>query len=250
MFERDFTIEKYKQMCKSALESDLKNIRVKDYFLNDINKFFIMRHDVDRKSKSALKMASIEEDMGIVSTYYFRYKKDVFDPYIIKKIEDMGHEIGYHYEVLDKTKGAIEKAGEVFRKELAEFRRHVNVSTISVHGNPLSSNDPIEFLNQLDFKDLKIVGDASFSINFNDEGISYFADVGRTWDGRFSVKDKLSKNSTCSSTNDLTKILKDNKSKKFCIVTHPNRWADNNLDWIGEFVIQGIKNRFKVLLNN
>ena len=61
-----------------------------------------MRHDVDRKPENALKMAEIERQFGIFGTYYFRSTKEVFKAEIMQEIEKMGHEVGYHYEVLDK----------------------------------------------------------------------------------------------------------------------------------------------------
>ena len=38
------------------------------------------------------------------------------------KIHDLGHEIGYHYEVLSKANGDYEKAMKLFEQELSEFR--------------------------------------------------------------------------------------------------------------------------------
>jgi hypothetical protein len=40
---------------------------------------------IDRKAERALKMAKIENDLGIKSTYYFRMKKNIFEPDMIKK---------------------------------------------------------------------------------------------------------------------------------------------------------------------
>ena len=49
----------------------------------------------------------IERELGISGTYYFRSTKEVF------KAEIM-HEIGYHYEVLDKAKGNFDIIGELY----------------------------------------------------------------------------------------------------------------------------------------
>ena len=49
----------------------------------------------------------IERELGISGTYYFRTTKEVF------KAEIM-HEIGYHYEVLDKAKGNFDIIGELY----------------------------------------------------------------------------------------------------------------------------------------
>src|SRR3989304_5191784 len=101
MFERDFTLKKYIQLCETLKESGYNILTVKDYFTYNGKDFIILRHDVDRKPSSALLMAQIEHEYGISSTFYFRKTKDVFVPDIIEKVDKLGHEIGYHYEVLD-----------------------------------------------------------------------------------------------------------------------------------------------------
>ena len=65
----------------------------------------VLRHDIDRKPMNALRMAELEYELGIQSTYYFRFPC-TFKPEIIRKIRDLGHEVGYHYEVLSKAKSA------------------------------------------------------------------------------------------------------------------------------------------------
>jgi predicted DNA-binding transcriptional regulator len=106
---RDFTLAKYEELCSAIVQSGYAVMSVKDYLslsLQPPGKVVILRHDVDRKpEKSTEKMAEIERDFGISSTYYFRSKKEVFKAGIIQAIEKMGHEVGYHYKVLDKAKG-------------------------------------------------------------------------------------------------------------------------------------------------
>ncbi len=61
----------------------------------------ILRHDVDRRPQTHLKWQSLKKNLGIKGTYYFRIVPESFDENIIKEIEAMGHEIGYHYEEMD-----------------------------------------------------------------------------------------------------------------------------------------------------
>jgi hypothetical protein len=61
----------------------------------------LLRHDVDRLPKNALKVAQLENRLGIQSVYFFRMVSHVFKPEIIKQIASLGHEIGYHYEDVD-----------------------------------------------------------------------------------------------------------------------------------------------------
>ncbi len=47
---------------------------------------FMLRHDVDRKPHNALKVAEIEQEFNVSSTYYFRITRNSFDEEIIRKI--------------------------------------------------------------------------------------------------------------------------------------------------------------------
>ena len=64
----------------------------------------MMRHDIDRKPGNALNTARIEAESGIRATHYFRRYGSAFCPEIMREIEGMGHEAGYHYEVPVKAK--------------------------------------------------------------------------------------------------------------------------------------------------
>ena len=179
----DFTHAKYEELCKALVDFDCTPVSVCTYFDLDLgaqpqpNRCIIIRHDVDRKPERALKMATIENRFGISSTYYFRRKEEVFKPDKIKKIANMGHEIGYHYEVLDKAEGDIEKAIRIFEDELKEFRKICDVKTICMHGNPLSKWVNKDIWKKYDFKDFGIIGEPYLSIDF--DRVAYFTDTGR-----------------------------------------------------------------------
>ena len=75
-------------------------------------------------------MAEIEYEFGIKSTYYFRTTKEVYHKEIIKKINNLGHEIGYHYEHLSDAKGDIEKAKVIFEDNLTNYINNKNLNHI------------------------------------------------------------------------------------------------------------------------
>lgn len=77
-------------------------------------KVVCLRHDVDRLPVNALKMAELEYQVGIQSTYYFRYIKTTYKKDIIQQIAEYGHEIGYHYKTLAKARGDIVLAHSIF----------------------------------------------------------------------------------------------------------------------------------------
>ena len=109
---RSFTLDSYKKFVGIITNNYKSILRFDNYFLSDIppESFVIFRHDIDRRPYRALVMAEIENSLGVCSTYYFRIKKHTFNPTIISKISQLGHEIGYHYESLSDTDGNMDKA--------------------------------------------------------------------------------------------------------------------------------------------
>ena len=246
----DFTLQKYKELCEAIME-EYTPITVESYLTkNPSSKLVILRHDVDRKTENVLKMAELENSFGIFSTYYFRMKKDVFTPEIIKEIVKMGHEIGYHYEVLDKTNGNFERAIRIFEDELKEFRKICDVNTICMHGNPLSPWDNCDIWKKYDFKDFGIIGEPYLSIDYT--RVLYLTDTGRRWNSRFSVKDVVGANSQrkekIKSTDDVIRLIKERDVEQMCILAHPERWSDGFGAWLKELVWQNVKNAGKVIL--
>jgi len=100
-------------------------------------KFYPFHQDVDRKPKNALEMAHIENELGVKSTCYFRYKPATSKFEIIKKIVDLVHEVGYHRENLSDTNVDNEKALVDFEKNLNEFRKITPIKIVSMQGGLL-----------------------------------------------------------------------------------------------------------------
>ena len=253
MLNLDFTSAKYKELCETIVESEYTTLTITQYFSskNLPERFVILRHDVDRKPENALKMAELENRLGITSTYYFRMKEDVFKPAIIKEIASMGHEIGYHYEVLDTAKGDLERAIGIFTKELEEFRKICDVNTICMHGNPLSPWDNRDLWKRYDFNDFGIIGEPYLSIDY--EKVLYLTDTGRSWNSRFSVKDVVGANinqaiEKIKSTDDVMRMINRGNIEQMCIVAHPERWSDSFGAWLKDLVWQNVKNVGKAIL--
>lgn len=252
----DFTLQKYKELCDSINSSPYEPLTMVKYLtlpgLPD--SFIILRHDVDRKPERAEKMASIENEIGFKSTYYFRKNRHVFKPDIIKRIYKMGHEIGYHYEVLDKAKGNIEKAYSIFNEELKAFRDIVDVKTVSMHGNPLSRWVNSDFWESYSLEEFSLIGDASLSIK--GKGMPYFTDTGRNWDPlRYNIKDFISVNkkivhNKVQKTDDLINLIaKLNDESPLYLSIHPNRWNDVALSWAFQFAEDSLVNLVKLIIN-
>ncbi len=228
----DFTLEKYKELCRAMKTREVLTFR--DYVTRqDLpEKYVILRHDVDRKPGNALRMAKLEHELGIQSTYYFRMKPHTFKPDIIRQIADMGHEIGYHYETLDKAKGDPKRAIDIFDAELGEFRTVCTVDTICAHGNPLTKWNNESIWDQYSYSVYGISGEA-FSVQ--DNKICYFTDTGRTWNWKYRRKDIVSNalgdDAEVVGTDDLIDFISRGNTDIIYIGAHPERWNDGIFGW-------------------
>ena len=225
----DFSLSRYKDLCAELLDSGYIPLTVYSYLRfrrqNNNNRLVILRHDIDRKLGNALRMAELEHELGSQSTYYFRFPY-TFKPEIIRKIHDLGHEVGYHYEVLSKANGDYEKAVELFEQELSEFRKIVDVKTISMHGSPLSKYDNRDLWKRYDFKDFGIVGEAYLSI----KDVNYFSDTGRSGNWKNKMRDFMMNNNnnnliSVNATDELIRLIKSGRAERLYILAHPERWS-------------------------
>ncbi len=172
---------------------------------------------------------------------------------VIKKIFNMGHEIGYHYEDLAKAKGNIEDALSSFRQNLKQMRSIVPVNTICMHGSPLSRHDNRGLWNCWSYRDLGIIGEPYFDIDFGK--VFYLTDTGRRWNGsKSSVRDRVvgsgqDKLFVFPTTVSIIGALKAGAFPTQAMLTvHPQRWTDAWLPWLSEMVLQNVKNIAKAIV--
>ena len=132
----DHTIKAYKSLLQAFADAGFQFQKFEDYLSNPLeDKVVILRHDVDELADNALKMAKVEYDLGIVSTYFFRIVKQSNRPDVIRKIASMGHAVGYHYEDLSLAEGDYEKAIDSFERNLSYFRQYSPVKVVCMHGS-------------------------------------------------------------------------------------------------------------------
>ena len=219
------------------------------------SQFIILRHDVDLKAANSLATARIEHELGICASYYFRVVPQSNQPDMIRAIADLGHEIGYHYEDMAIMHGDTQKAYAHFQQHLTYFRQFYPVRTICMHGAPTSQWDGKELWKHYDYRDLGIIGEPYFDIDFSQ--MFYLTDTGRCWDGhKVSVRDKIpvyqdqwnAQGLVYHSTNDIIHAAEQG-SLPSCIMitTHPQRWTDRPLAWLKELLVQNAKNIIKRL---
>lgn len=250
----NFTLTQYSKFLKKIKESKLTPITFKEYFsLKNPKKSLIIRHDIDRKPKNALKMAKLEKKYKIKSVYYFRTKKNSLDPKIIKQITKMGHEIGYHYECLSDGKGNISKALIIFQENLTKLKKITNIYTISMHGRPFNKWNNLLIWkkpenHQLIKNKFKLLGEVYLDINYKD--ILYITDSGRNFSNKFNKNDKVNSEVKISINNfsELLDVINNNKYPKIIISFHPERWTNNPIQWIIQFFKDQLINISKTIL--
>jgi len=244
--QKDYSLDMYEEICKALKVHNV--VTVEQYISKGTNNpIIILRHDVDREHMNALAMAELEHSYGINSTYYFRYPPN---SKIIYAINKLGHEIGYHYEVLDKAKGDYEKALNIFEQELADFRKYSSVKTICMHGNPLTNWDGRDLWKYHDYKKFDLLGEAYLSCT--DIPI-YLTDTGRNWKGQNNVKDKFgteNRNPGLKKTAELIDYLNKNLQESLYINCHPERWSPGFWAWHRALVRDNFYNFCKRVLRN
>jgi len=274
----DFTIRIYREFLECLKSAGYTFLSFEQFLKNPAEKVIILRHDVDLRPQNSLVTAQFEHELGIVGSYYFRIGKESNNQDIIRKIAELGHEIGYHYETMDTANGKlnvkseklkdkdelVEMAYEEFCKNLEYFRTLYPVKTICMHGSPLSKYDNKDIWKRYDYKKLGLIGEPYFDIDFSK--VLYLTDTGRRWNGeRVSVRDKVQKtfnnsvnpqlstvNYTFRHTKDIIKAAeKGLLPSQIMITVHPQRWSDNHFSWTKELVLQNLKNLVKrILINN
>jgi hypothetical protein len=254
----DFTLDRYKDLCEAVVQSGYAPMTVREYLETPTlpSRLVVMRHDVDVTPTREPKTAQIEHGFGIRATYYFRHKRGIFHPDVMRQIAGMGHEVGYHYEVLDKAKGDSAKAARIFGDELAAFREVVEIKTISMHGNPLTRWDNRDVWRDHDFKSFGLSGEAYLS--FDSSSIAYLSDTGRGWGPEFKVKDWLPPKPGSEeppypvprvrTTDDLIGVIRKNQCDHMYINTHAGRWADGSFDWLTKSIEDQAVNLVKRVL--
>jgi hypothetical protein len=297
----DFTIAAYFKLIQCLKERGYSFLPVSEAGCNFKDGAIILRHDVDRLPFNSLEFAKIQSAFGLKGTFYFRIVKDSFNESIISQIARLGHEIGYHYEDIDlvlqrhrakrhsvRGKGLIESelaslAMESFIENLVRFRKIAPISTICMHGSPLSRIENRVLWKYYDYKKYGVDFEPYFDLDFTNK--LYLTDTGRSWRGSsVSVRDKafiisnqlsideryqewllkptvgslmnmtsegvaFQKRYKYRSTEAIIKDVGDSLFPNRAMITfHPQRWNEKRLPWLKELLYQSVKNAGKYFL--
>ncbi|MEO7124560.1 MAG: hypothetical protein ABI382_07275 [Nakamurella sp.] len=94
-------LPEYGQLIRLALDSGYECVTVRDFHAKVQSgtlaaRTMILRHDVDSDPARIRDFVRLEQQIGIVGTYYYRLR--TLDEAEMRRIEDLGGEAAYHYE--------------------------------------------------------------------------------------------------------------------------------------------------------
>ncbi len=201
----DFTLSHYKELLKLVAE----NYVVTDYHsFKGKEAFIIWRHDVDLSLYYALKLAKLESEAGISSTYFLHLHGEFYNLMdggsreIVKEILSLGHQIGVHYDANyyeDQSIADIERG--------LEFEKTVFTQLFGSTPAVFSFHNTSPFV--LSCKADSYAGMVNtYGSAFQDE-IGYCSDSNGYW-----RHDRL------------YDVLKSRKHKKLQALTHPEWWQE------------------------
>ena len=130
-------IDEYINFLKDAKERGFNFFRVKDAKkIQKSYKNIILRHDIDLSLEYAFKMAKIEAEESIYSTYYIMVDGQFYNPLepqninYLKQIKEMGHEIGLHFDSSNYSNIShqIEILEAIIQDKIASIAQHTPVN--------------------------------------------------------------------------------------------------------------------------
>lgn len=244
-----FYFKKWDKFCYAISRLDIIICTAKDILENKTNKqFIVLKHDVETNVDRALKLAAIEAKHGIKGSYYVQayLLESKTNIKLLKEIQDLGHEVSYHYDVLDANDGDMTKAKEDFAKNLLLFVDNgFEVNTICQHGNPLKER--VGYHSNRDFfRDSSVRSDyegiTDIVVNFKAKsGLEYLyiSDAGYSWNiidnPENNDRVETKPNIKLESYDEILKLLENGES--IIMSTHPHRWGRNAIRIYAKLVL-------------
>ena len=249
---RDFTLKSYQALILAFQKASYRFQTFEEAMTTPGNgKTVVMRHDVDELAWNALKMAQLENRLGIRATYFFRIVKQSNVPEVIRQIVALGHEVGYHYEDLSLTDGDEKRAMISFENNLAYFRTFYPVRTVSMHGSSTSKYDNRLLWKYNKLEDYGLVGEPYLSVDF--DKVFYLTDTGYAWDGgKFATRDIVESHFGLKfhTTQQIVESIGKGEFPEQSLILAHTLWTDNVLQWNWLHFREFLRNNLKLLAKN
>ena len=98
----DFSADAYRRLVRGFLDHGYETRFFDDFNRDDAH--LLLRHDIDQCLQAAARLAEIEAEMGVSSTYFVLLRTEMYNPLshdgtaAIRGIADLGHRIGLHFD--------------------------------------------------------------------------------------------------------------------------------------------------------
>lgn len=252
-----FVYNAWENFCAALEEKGIFSIPAKE--ARGKEAFLVLKHDIETNVAKAYRVAEIESRHGHRGVYYAHayLLNDPKNVELLKEMQQMGHEISYHHDVMDSNKGDLEAAIGEFQTNIKRFETMgFPVSTVCQHGNPIVERKG--YTSNRDFFRSERVqwlfpNIADIMVDFGEKyqtDYSYYSDAGRKF---HLIYDPINndiipsdeKNVPYEDLNALLGAL----PEKAIISTHPHRWSDSAVVYlVKEKGFHLIKNIAKLLV--
>lgn len=238
-----FVYKHWDKFCENLKENGFHCIPAKDVS-NQCKGYMVLKHDVETNVEKAYKIAEIECKYGHRGTFYVQayLLENLQNVDLLKKMQEMGHEISYHYDVMDSCQGDLEKAILEFEKNRKKFEDYgFCIQTLCQHGNPVIERKG--YTSNRDFFRSKKVQQrypklSDIMVNYKEVHQTeylYFSDAGR----RFKLiydplyNDIVSSDDKNIPYENLENLFHElNKSDNYIISIHPHRWTKSAILYV------------------
>lgn len=259
-----FVYKKWEKFCAELANRKIYGVTARNVAEQEkYGAYIVLKHDVETNVSKAYRMATIEKKYGHKGSYYVQayLMEDVKNVELLKEMSDMGHEISYHYDVLDACKGDMDAAIQQFTQNMKLFEESgFTIKTVCQHGNPVVER--VGYTSNRDFfrceRVQKLFPDISdIMVDFQvkaDTNYLYFSDAGRKFNLIYDpinndVVNSDDKNIPFQNMSVLLEYIL--KTEESCIIsTHPHRWTSSAAEYVCKDVFFKVAKRTaKVLLH-
>ncbi len=248
-----FAYSYWESFCQLLYEKGVLSVPARKIMQEKLSgPYLVLKHDVETNVESAFYMAQIEHKWGHRGSYYVQAyllenEKNVV---LLKKMQDMGHEISYHHDVMDANAGDISSAINDFEMKYDLFEQNgFHIETVCQHGNPIVERNGYasnrDFFRNANVKS-KFPYIADIMVDFKEKALGgteylYFSDAGRKFNLIFDpinndINPSDNKNIPFDSLEDLWEYALV-QCQNVIISTHPHRWVNSKIKYIAKTIL-------------
>lgn len=261
-----FTFKLWEEFCEKLDKANVHSIPAKRLMHEHITpQYVVLKHDVETNVANALQMAGIEHKYGHCGVYYVQayLLENSQNIAMLNEMQQMGHEISYHYDVMDSNAGDLPKAMQEFEEKIQLFEKHgFHIETLCQHGNPVVERKG--YTSNRDFfrnraVQAKYPALADIMVDFKQKAFGgteymYFSDAGRQFKLIYDpiTNDLVPSDDKSISYDDLDQMwayIMGQEDRCAIISTHPHRWVKSEVKYVVKTAIfKCVKNAAKMLM--